>query len=154
MPKLGMTILQYLWCWAVVILVHLTPEPSVFSISGYGHYFYVGSISGIAAYLLIKWAGKNYLAFVLCSFELLAILLQLTCCYGHFTKKANWFYNNYSDILLTMYNLQVALLTVAGIYGFGLLLWNIGNSVFNSGSDNSHKSHVWPLLYERRKTQR
>ena len=154
MPKLDMTIIQYLWCWVVVVFIHLTPEPSALEISGGGHYFYVGSISLIAIYLLIKWSGKNYLALGLCSFEFLAILLQLFSWWANFTKEVNWFYSNYRVILESLYELQVALLIIAGTYGFGLLVWNIGRRLLANRSDSHRKSLVWPIFYERRKTER
>ena len=153
MPKLGMTILQYIWCWIVVMLVYSIPEAQDI-VAGHFIYLYIGSISLIAIYLLIKWAGKNYLAFGLCSFEFLAILLQLFSWYANLTKEVNWFYSNYRTILETLYELQVALLIIAGTYGFGLLIWNIGRRLLTSGSNNHRKSLIWPIFYERRKTER
>lgn len=153
MPKLGLTILQYLWCWVVVLLIHGVPVASDY-LAGYWIYLFIGSLSSISIYLLIKWAGKNYLALGLCSFEFLAILLQLASCYANLTKEVNLFYSNYRLILTTLYELQVTLLTIAGIYGFGILVWTLGRRLYTDRGDNCRKSYVWPLLYERRKTGR
>jgi len=149
-----MTVLQFLWCWVVILLVFYTPHAKELSITGYFAYLYIGSISLAAIYLLIKYAGKSRLVFALSLFELLAILLQLAACYANLTKEVNWFYSNYRDILVALYELEVLLLTIAGIYGFALLAGYHCWRLYTGRSDSSHKSYLYPILHERRKTRR
>lgn len=154
MPKIGLTVIQYVFCWIIIFLVHSTPTPEDLSLTEYWHYFYVGSLSGITIFSLIKFGGKNYLAFVLCSFEFLAILLQLASYYANLTKEANWFYDHYRDILERLYHLEIGLLTIAGIYGFGLLVWTFCWGLLDNRGNHHHKSLIWPLFYERRQRRR
>lgn len=153
-PKLGLTINQYLWCWFVIVAVGFTVNASYFNISGLFIYLYVGSISLATIYLLIKFAGRSRIVFALSLFEVLAILLQLAACYANLTKEVNWFHANYRDILSALYELEVLLLTIAGIYGFALLAGSYCWRLYTGGSDSSHKSHVYPLLHERRGKRR
>ena len=154
-PKLGMTITQYVWCWGIILSIYATGATCEFlGVSGYYIYLYTGSVSLAAIALLLKFAGKSRLVFALSFFELLAILLQLAACYANLTQKVNWFYENYRDILVALYNLEVLLLTIVGTYGFillaGLYCWRL----FTSGDNSSHKSYIYPILHERRQKRR
>lgn len=153
MPKLKMTVRQYLWCWLVVVLFRQTPVGHEF-FEGYFIYLYIGSLSLIAIFLLIKYGGKTYLALSVSFFEFLSILLQLASCQANLSKEANWFHSNYREILHNLFQLEVILLTIAGIYGFGLLVWNFCRRIFDSGSSDRYQSVIFPLLYERRKQPR
>lgn len=154
MPKLGLTISQYLWCWAIVVLILLIPDPGILHISGYFIYLYIGSASLSAIYLLLRYAGKSKLILILSFLELLAILLQFAACYANLSKKVNWFHSNFKDILTSLHELEILLLTIAGIYGFILLAGSYCWHVYRNRDRSSHKSHLYPLLYERRHRRR
>ncbi len=151
MPKLKMTIYQYLWCWVVATLVAFTPDAINLGISGLSIYLYKGSISLIAIYLLFRHGGRNYLVFCLSSLEILAVTLQIGSCYANITKEVNWFFINYKSSLEDLFNLEVLLLTISGIYGFGLLIINTYNRVSRDRGGNSVKSVVHSLLFEERR---
>lgn len=153
MPKLKMTIIQYLWCWICIVLIRNVPLSSMLDISGLWVYLYKGSLSLIAISMLLKYGGKNYLVFAISSLEVLAILLQLGSCYANLTKEVNWFYTNYRVLNGNIYSLEVILLTIAGIYGFGLLVWSTYNRVSRDRGGNSFKSVVYSLLFEERRGQ-
>lgn len=146
-----MTILQYVWCWIVLLLVWFAATPDFFGISGLWIYLYKGSLSLIAISMLLKYGGRTYLVFCLSSIEILAILLQVGSCYANLTKEVNWFYENYKASLEDLFNLEVILLTIAGIYGFGLLIWNTYNRVSRNRGGNSFKSVIHSLLFEERR---
>lgn len=153
MPKLKMTIFQYLWCWIVLILVFNTPVANTIGITGLWKHLYYGSISLIAISMLLKYGGKTYLVFCLSSLEILAVTLQIGTCYANLVKEANWFHSNYRQSTQDLFDLEVLLLTISGIYGFGLLLWRTYNSVSRNRGGNSFKSVIYSLLFKERRGQ-
>lgn len=152
-PKLGMTVVQYLWCWAIVLLIHFTPEFQAL-VSGYYIYLYATFLSLSAIYLLIKFAGRTILAFAISTLESLAVLLQMPACWANIWKEPNYFHSNYRLILENLYQLEVTLLIIAGVYGFFRLGWNIYSSRNNRKGDSNFKSLVYPFFYERRRQSR
>lgn len=149
-----MTIFQYTWCWIVLMLINNTPSLQFLNLPGLWGYLYFGSISLIAISMLLKYGEKTYLVFALSSIEILAVLLQIASCYANLTEEANWAHSNYRQSLSDLFDLEVILLTISGIYGFGLLIWRTYNSVSRNRGGNSFKSVIYSLIFEERRGQR
>lgn len=119
-----MTIGEYFICWGIVLAIYsIGTMREIFGISGYWIYLYIGSVSLAAIYLLVKYVGKNELSLSLCIIELLAIILQPAALYANLAQESNWFHAHYKEILHTLFQVEIAILSIMGVYGFSLLAY-------------------------------
>lgn len=153
LPKTGINIGQYLWCWIVVLCAHATPEASHLT-RGLLIYLYVASVSLAATALFMKLSGRNGVSLTLCVLEAFAILWIPPSLWANIAHEANFFHSNFKASLNTIYLTQIAVLIVVGLYGLAKLVWMAGRRLCNRGDHHHHKSLLYPFLYERRKRER
>lgn len=153
LPKIGIKVGQYLWCWLIIILIAAVPQVHEVT-RGLYIYLYAASVSLLAIGLIIRKGGCNVISLLLCVLEAVAIIWTLPSLWANLDSTPNFFHTHFRASLEYIYMTQIAVLSAVGFYGLTKLVWLAGRHLLGHRDSDSIKSILYPFFHDERRRQR